>query len=198
MGRVGENMEIVTEPSAWDEFKSFRKIPRLSRDIVITEKIDGTNASVSIDPTGTMIKAASRTRWISVGSDNFGFAKFVEDNKEELLKLGPGRHFGEWFGCGIQRKYGLNERRFALFNPKWNDNAIRPKCCTTVPILYTGPFNTEVIDCELRALQRDGSHIVIGYNRPEGIVIFHSASGAMFKKTIEDDEKPKGAQSADQ
>jgi hypothetical protein len=28
--------------------------------------------------------------------------------------------------------------------------------------------------------------------RPEGIVVFHTASGALFKKTIEGDEKPKG------
>ena len=30
-------------------FVEFRKIPRLNRDIIITEKIDGTNASIVIE-----------------------------------------------------------------------------------------------------------------------------------------------------
>ena len=30
--------------------------------------------------------------------------------------LVPGRHFGEWWGSGIQRGYGLDEKTFSLFN----------------------------------------------------------------------------------
>ncbi len=60
----------------------------------------------------------SRTRWITAQDDNHGFARWVEGNKQELLKLGAGRHFGEWWGSGIQRGYGLQkgEKRFSLFN----------------------------------------------------------------------------------
>jgi hypothetical protein len=99
------------------DFKGFGKIARLSRNMIITEKLDGTNAQVYIDQWGE-IRAGSRNRWIKVGDDNYGFAAWVEANKEELRKLGPGRHFGEWWGNGIQRGYGLpkGDKRFSLFN----------------------------------------------------------------------------------
>lgn len=220
-------MENPTTP-----FVAFPKIPRLSRDIVISEKIDGTNASIYIVPCrevayydskqavvvgdgaieGAMtIFAGSRNRWIQPGNDNFGFAAWVQTNAQELLKLGPGRHFGEWFGSGIQRGYGLKEKRFALFNTKrWRSNkglttlgigvseADRPateisgpSCCDVVPILYTGPFDTLAIRGVLAALEVDGSRIVPGFMKPEGIVIYHKASGCLFKKTLENDESGK-------
>src|SRR4051812_31897860 len=97
-------------------FEPFAKIARLSRDVIVTEKIDGTNAQIFIDDMGSVIKAASRTQWITVENDNHGFARWVDENKAELMKLGPGRHYGEWWGAGIQRRYGLKEKRFSLFN----------------------------------------------------------------------------------
>jgi len=36
-----------------------------------------------------------------------------------------------------------------------------------------------------------GSYIVKGFMNPEGIIIYHKASGQLFKKTVIDDEKPK-------
>ena len=84
------------------EFKKFDSIPRLSKDMVITEKVDGTNACVVVMEDGTIF-AQSRNKIITPTDDNHGFAKWVESNKEELLKLGVGYHFGEWYGCGIQR-----------------------------------------------------------------------------------------------
>lgn len=200
------------------EFQEFKKIPRLSRDCVITEKIDGTNAQIYIvqkeniitDLSGIyagygdlklwenkefMMFSGSRKRWLDCSSDgdNFGFAKWVQVNAEELLKLGEGRHYGEWYGKGIQRGYGLNEKRFALFNVhKWGDPEVRPKCCGLVPVLYEGMFNTISIDTILLRLKMEGSSAVPGFDKPEGIVIYHKASGQLFKKTIEKDEKPKG------
>jgi LexA DNA binding domain len=41
-------------------------------------------------------------------------------------------------------------------------------------------------------LRSDGSAAAPGFMRPEGVVIFHTASGALFKQTIEKDEEPKG------
>jgi hypothetical protein len=79
----------------------------------------------------------SRSRWITPDDDNFGFAAWVEANRDELLTLGPGRHFGEWWGSGIQRGYGLpkGEKRFSLFNvSRWGES--RPACCHVVPVLY--------------------------------------------------------------
>ena len=108
------------------------------------------------------------------------------------MKLGVGYHFGEWWGQGIRRGYGLAEKRFSLFNTsKWYDDSVRPSCCRVVPILYRGLFDTNVIVETLESLKLNGSVAAPGFMRPEGVVIFHTASGVMFKKTIEKDEMPK-------
>ena len=77
------------------EFQEFPKMARLSREIIITEKIDGTNAQILIGEDGSF-SVGSRTRWITPDDDNHGFARWAYDNKDELMKLGIGRHFGEW------------------------------------------------------------------------------------------------------
>lgn len=171
-----------------EKFVAFKKIPRLFREVIITEKIDGTNASILITEDGR-IKAGKRTSWITPQADNFGFAKWVEANKDELLKMGPGRYYGEWYGAGIQRTYGLQEKRFALFR---YPEVYKPECVQVVPVLYTGPFNTGTVQHVLTDLAIKGSTLVPGFMKPEGIIIFHAASGQLFKSTIENDEKPKG------
>jgi len=174
------------------EFKEFPKIPRLSRECIITEKIDGTNASIFIGENGEFL-VGSRTKWITPDNDNYGFAKWSYDNKEELLKLGQGHHFGEWWGQGIQRKYGLSEKRFSLFNTsRWGIESERPSCCHVVPILYNGIFETGAAESQIKLLKQFGSIAAPGYMNPEGIVIYHVAGNLMFKKTIERDESPKG------
>lgn len=173
-------------------FVPFNKIPRLSRDIVVTEKIDGTNASITITEDGQFL-TGSRNRFITPESDNYGFSRWAHENKEELLKLGPGTHYGEWWGSGIQRGYGLKEKRFSLFNVhRWSED--RPSCCSIVPVLYRGKFDTQQIDLIIAELEMYGSVAAPGFARPEGIIIFHTASGYLFKKTVEKDESPKGVQ----
>lgn len=177
-------------------FIAFSKIPRLSREIIVTEKIDGTNASVLISDDGLEIQAGSRTRWIRVGDDNAGFAGWVETNKEELLKLGPGHHFGEWWGRGIQRGYGLQEKRFSLFNTaRWSDDLTRPKCCSVVPVLYQGVFTEISILNALLDLKFEGSKAAPGFMNPEGVIIYHVAGNLMFKKTLDKDDEWKGKSS---
>lgn len=172
------------------EFVPFPKIARLNRDIVITEKIDGTNACVHVAEDGT-VTAASRTRWITPEDDNYGFARWVKERESELRGLGPGAHFGEWWGQGIQRRYGLTEKRFSLFNThRWSD--ARPACCHVVPTLYSGMFDADAIRSRLDDLRSEGSLAAPGFMRPEGIVVFHTASGALFKVTCENDGEPKG------
>lgn len=181
-------------------FEPFPKMARLSREIIVTEKIDGTNAGIYIDDTGGVF-AASRSRWITPGNDNYGFAAWVGRNALELVKLGPGMHWGEWWGAGIQRRYGLTEKRFSLFNvQRWiNPDAVRtndkqeiaPNCCRVVPILYRGPFLTGSIEHVLLKLEREGSEASPGFMDPEGVVVFHIAAGIGFKKTVKDDESPK-------
>lgn len=188
-----------------NDFVEFPKIPRLSREIVITEKIDGTNACVCIyyadDGVGQpdnklSIRAGSRTRWITPEDDNHGFAKWVHANRDELIAgLGEGTHFGEWWGSGIQRGYGLTkgEKRFSLFNThRWGNDATRPKCCHVVPVLAAGVFNTDVINTNLALLEMHGSMASPGFMNPEGLVIFHTAGNLMFKKTLEKDNEWKG------
>lgn len=173
-------------------FVEFAKIARLSRNCVITEKIDGTNASIYIGKDGTFL-TGSRTRWITPEDDNHGFAKWAIANKEELLKLGVGHHYGEWWGCGINRGYGLKEKRFSLFNTsRWADDAARPVCCYVVPTLYSGIFHSVQIEKALADLSFTGSKAAIGFPMPEGIVIWHESARMYFKKTIENDEVPKG------
>lgn len=173
------------------EFAAFPKMARLSREVIITEKIDGTNAQIAISEDGE-IRAGSRTRWITPEDDNFGFAAWVRDNQDELLRLGPGRHFGEWWGQGIQRGYGLQGRVFSLFNvSRWASEAERPACCDVVPTLFRGGFETGEVYAALDALEKHGSRAAPGFMKPEGVVVFHVAANVGFKKTIEKDSEPK-------
>ena len=173
------------------EFQKFGKIARLSRDCIITEKIDGTNGQICITEEGEFL-VGSRTIWITPENDNYGFARWAYENKEELMKLGAGNHYGEWWGQGIQRKYGMDKKVFSLFNThRWSDAEARPKCCSVVPVLYEGMFDTHSIYITLRDLTYLGSVAAPGFKDPEGIVIFHAHSGCLFKKTIKGDEKPK-------
>jgi hypothetical protein len=178
------------------EFQAFRKIARLSRNIIITEKIDGTNGLIYIDEQNNIF-AGSRNRWLwgsiepEKMENNHGFAAWVKENQEELLKLGKGHHYGEWWGKGIQRGYGLEEKRFSLFNTaRWEINST-PACCSVVPILYKGIFDEEKIITCLDALSIMGSQAAPGFRPAEGIVIYHTAAGVYFKKTIENDDKGK-------
>lgn len=189
------------------EFKEFASISRLSRDMVVTEKLDGTNAQVTVLDDGT-VKAGSRNRWIQPDADNFGFAAWVWQNERALREgLGVGTHYGEWWGSGIQRRYDLTEKRFSLFNvSRWscanNDPSIQANgdtrcievpCCHVVPVLYRGLFCTEKVDACLRVLSMCGSAAAIGFMKPEGVVVFHAASNALFKKTLDKNDGHKGA-----
>lgn len=174
------------------EFSEFPKIHRLNRRVSITEKIDGTNAQIYIDDKGEHAYAGSRTRWITPSSDNFGFARWVADHHDELLKLGPGSHFGEWWGSGIQRGYDLSERRFSLFNTtRWGDDDTRPACCHVIPIIASGLFTEVNFHYLLDLLRRSGSLAAPGFMKPEGIVVFHEVSNSMFKMTLDNDDANK-------
>ena len=217
------------------DLHTFRKIPRLTRECIVTEKLDGSNGQVYIHDSnnnllfpfvkyeeipscdfiqeyclaqkeGIYMFAGSRHRWLSTGkqNDSHGFASWVKENSEELFKLGEGRHYGEWYGKGIQRGYGLEEKRWALFNTsRWaNKNeplaekqTYCPTCCEVVPILHIGPFETQSTQACIDELKINGSRAVPGYMKPEGIVVYHTAGDVMFKKTIEKDEEWKGVQS---
>lgn len=171
------------------QFKAYNKIARLSRDITITEKIDGTNAQIAITADGEL-RAGSRNRWLTPQADNFGFAKWCVDNYEELRKLGPGRFYGEWWGNGIQSGYGQDEKIFSLFHIA-NITGEIPNCVSIVPALYFGPFSEAAIDDTMAKLRVNGSRAAPGWKYPEGIVIYFHQNGATFKKTFKHDEEGK-------
>lgn len=191
------------------EFKEFPKMARLRRECLISEKIDGTNACLCLTEDGQFL-TGSRTRWITPTDDNHGFSKWAHTHKDELLTLGPGTHFGEWWGSGIQKSYGLKngEKRWSLFNAaRWcpNDREPRriitadpriekyqqrvPACCHVVPILFQGIFDSERVQESLDYLQEHGSLASPGFMRPEGVVCYHVAAGVGFKTTLDKDEE---------
>lgn len=174
------------------EFRAWPKIHRWTKDWVITEKIDGTNACVIVpENESEPLVAQSRQRLLTVEADNFGFAKWVQDNSIALRKLGLGYHYGEWWGQGIQRGYGQMSRHFSLFNPFHKNLALVP-CVSVVPVL--AKFNAQhyyvdqQVESALFNLQKNGSAASAGFMHPEGVVIYHGPSGALFKKTYDNDE----------
>lgn len=173
------------------EFKAFPKIGRLRRGCIITEKIDGTNACVVITEEGE-IGAQSRNRVITPESDNMGFAKWVQANREDLMILGPGYHYGEWWGNGIQRTYHLKglAKRFSLFNvSRWrNGSQPRPACCEVVPTIYEGEFSNEALEDCLTFLRIKGSLAAPGFMRPEGVVVYLKGNNSLAKVLLENDE----------
>ena len=211
------------------EFKAWPKVPRLNRNVVVTEKIDGSNTAVVIesvlrgapkqvfeicrvdlelaDDYELAVFAQSRKRLLQTnedggkGSDNFAFAAWVKENAIELAAvLGEGYHFGEWYGSGIQRAYGLEDKRFALFNVgRWHDQqangcgeSVCPNCCSVVPVLALGQFADAPWEDALDNLRTNGSAAAAGFDNPEGIVIYHQAARQSFKVTLKGDESPKG------
>lgn len=182
------------------EFIPWPKIPRMNRRIVVSEKIDGTNAAIMITNEGDFF-CQSRTRIIEPGkTDNAGFALWAHANQDSLMAdLGPGRHFGEWWGSGIQRGYGLpkGQKIFSLFNTsRWVHDGLpvvfKTENLSVVPVIYDGRFSQEQIEQALTLLRTNGSIAAPDYMRPEGVVIFHDAGNAMYKILIEGDEIPKG------
>ena len=177
-------------------FEKFPSIKRLKRSCVITEKLDGTNAQINFDADGNIL-CGSRKREITPEDDNYGFARWAYENQNKLFSvLGEGRHYGEWWGLGIQRRYGMDKKIFSLFNSgRWQESDLEGvDQLSVVPVLYKGEFTTDVVDQVMEDL-KGSSLAAFGFNKPEGIVVFHSQIKQMFKVTFEHDDsgKPYGA-----
>lgn len=171
------------------EFKMFPKIKRISYgdciEMIVTEKIDGTNGQIYIDDHYNVF-AGSRNRWLTPQDDNFGFCAWVYDNKDELIeKLGKGHHYGEWWGPGIQRRYNTTKKQFSLFNVSRWSNEYLGDLCSTVPILFKGPFKMSRLEHTINRLNTEGSVIAPGFMRPEGVVAYFSNFDQCLKFTFE-------------
>jgi hypothetical protein len=186
--------------AAGPAFSPWPKTPRLFRGMTVTEKLDGTNAGVHVvenpDLPGTYsVTAQSRNRIITPGADNAGFAVWVRDNAAALARvLGPGLHFGEWWGRKIGRHYGLDVRRFSLFNTDKHadlSETIGGALVEPVPVLYRGAFSTSAIADVLDFLKENGSLAVPGFMNPEGVCVFHHASRTVLKVTLDSNDAGK-------
>ncbi len=167
------------------EFKEFPKISRFyEQDVFVTEKIDGTNGLVWVSDDLSIVRAGSRSRWIDTTDDNYGFARYVEDNSEELKLLGPGYHYGEWWGQGIQRKYSMPKKVFSLFNVnKWADDTVRPSCCDVVPVLYSGLATPKMVNDFSKSLSISAAAQKYGieFDKPEGVMMYFTKGKIYFK-----------------
>jgi hypothetical protein len=202
-----------------DEHRTWPKTPRLTVPFVITEKIDGTNSCVAVSRLGDRdgvaaadldfpehhgvrvvfteagcfaLRAASRTRWIAPGpKDNFGFAAWVHEHAEQLVNLGPGRHYGEWFGQGIQRGYGMSNRCFALFDEKWRNSLPYglPANVGVVPRVATaaGHELSKRVAWALDHLDREGSYVGEPGAVAEGVVVASMSSHPIRFKALADE-----------
>ncbi len=179
-------------------FEKFPSIKRLKRNCVITEKLDGTNAQVVFDEHGDIL-CGSKNKVITPGDDNYGFAQWAYSEAEALFELlGEGRHYGEWWGKGIRRGYGIDKKYFSLFNSgRWNPkNFESVEQLTVVPVLYVGEFTTDIVDKAMNELEGD-SFAAPGYSNPEGVVVYHSQINQMFKVTFKHDKKGKPVEDND-
>jgi hypothetical protein len=179
----------VAEPLT---FTPWPKIHRLFRDVVVTEKINGTNAAIGVTE-DYEVYAQSRKKLIFPGkqTDNYGFAGWVQENRGDIIELlGPGLHFGEWFGEGIQGNPNqMSGKWFALFNaPRWRIAPL-PERVITVPILYEGPFSeAKVLEC-VADVRDNGSKLG---GKAEGVVVYFTVNNMSFKIMCENDDIPKG------
>lgn len=176
------------------EFLPYDKIPRLYRAMRVTEKLDGTNGCIRITEGGEFA-VQSRKRFITpgdnvytTGDDVHGMARWAYSHRDELIdELGPGVHFGEWFGHKINRGYGLENKYFALFHSRWADyDEFTTPGLTSVPVLHEGPFSLYVVEQVMANLLHGGS-AVNNFPDPEGVVVTHLAAGRQFKATLDND-----------
>lgn len=202
------------------EFEKFSSIGRLYREVTITEKIDGMNACIviqecsgedlyrnalihtkampfnSFEPRLFAVAVQSRKQFLTLDNDIQGLAAWVSEHAQELASaLGPGRHYGEWWGKNIQRSYHQKRNWFSLFNTKrWNkDNVGHIDGLITVPVLYSGPYADWVNEMQLHKLETQGSFAAQEVDdreldfRAEGIVGWHTALDTYYKVTLDGD-----------
>lgn len=195
-------------------YPSFSSIERLENIYcVISEKIDGTNGLIQIDYKydwngqrydDHLVQFGSRNRYITTTDDNAGFANYFTPHiasictlAESLINYGDNDNpkqdwpiyiYGEWFGKGIQRGYGLDEKYFMPFSSFYAEHMIKAGIPNIMMpnIMYTGKFSLEVVDNCMNRLTSGGFHTLItNYDYPEGVVIYFPKYNFRLKQTFE-------------
>lgn len=180
------------ETIAPDEFKSWGKIARPNRNIIsITEKMDGTNSCISIYG-GEIHAVQSRKRLITPNADgqqtdNFGFAQWVEENTDMLLRLGDGRHYGEWCGPGIQQNpHNLEEKQLFLFNVgRFKDGLPEGVPAKLVRQMYFGAYSEDAINDSMQLLLDEAAGTAM---KPEGVIVHFVEFDGRIKYTFENQD----------
>ena len=167
-----------------DLFKTWGKTQRYEGlTITATEKLDGTNACIIVQA-GEIVGVQSRNRMIEVGDDNFGFALWVDNNKDDIVKLGEGYHYGEWYGEGIQKNPHMIEgKRFALFNTHRPQDSL-PACVELVPVLYSGVYLGQHHVDDLMSNLSDAYKVKGNGSKPEGIILYFHQHRQSLKYTF--------------
>lgn len=180
-------------------FKSWPKTTRLYSDVIITEKIDGTNCAIIfgetpyglgageyteggglvIDGREAVINTQSRNQLCTPSKDHMGFATWAYDNADALFDvLGFGYHYGEW------TIHGVDKPMFFLFNTyRWTDKISKLQSANSqlsvVPVLYEGKYSTEVVENTLEFLRIHGSQVTKSV--PEGVCVYFHDNKTVFK-----------------
>lgn len=182
-----------------ESFPAYPKTKRLeSETITISEKIDGTNGLIRVRThlDGTKdILAGSRSKWLFTDGtktwDNHGFGQWVRDNELELSKLPDGDHYGEWYGRGINRNYGMKDRKFMLFNRERYVNLEEiPNCVELETVLFNNAsiYGIDVVINGLEIeMDEKGSTHVPGFDRPEGLILRFKLAGKVYKEIFSKD-----------
>jgi len=182
----GSNAQIYIQEvpiPGYAERDKYPVIYRLDKKEILNQK-----TCFEIDDKVYRLYCGSRTRWITPEEDNFGFANYIYSNAKAFIKyFGVGRHFGEWAGPGINAGEGLIEKTFVLFDYwKFPPERVLPPRCIVVPVLYDGKADLDKITEVFDKLKAEGSSLVPGYMKPEGIVI--TLNGERYKKVFTPEE----------
>ncbi len=102
------------------EWAAYHNVPPRKRQFVGTVKLHGTNAGISLADGAIIFR--SRTRIITPGDDNNGFARHMSAHTDALREAlgGYGSDvsiFGEWCGAGVQSSVGISaeQKLFVVF-----------------------------------------------------------------------------------
>ncbi len=157
-----------------------RELPTI--DFVCSTKLHGTFAGVKYDRSTGALTALSKSDKISIGSDNAGFAQFVENHKEyfifylkelaDSLDLDLVQISGEWVGKGIQKGVGINKiknRTFVMFGIKFKQENQNPRWAQ-MPQEILRQISDK--DFNIRSIfEFDHPSVTIDFNHPEKALV---------------------------
>ena len=116
-----------------------------------TVKLHGSNAGVRVSQEDT-VAPQSRIRVLSLDSDNYGWAAFVESRKAIFVEIARSfcsegfdvTVYGEWIGPGIQKSVAINqlpEKQFVIFGAVVHDGSEDPGYCHEEGILASKDYS---------------------------------------------------------